>query len=168
MAAMIIPPFAIVVPLFDVLSQVQLLNSRVGLILVYVAWQLPLVTFILTAFHETLPKELEEAAAIDGASPLQTFRLVVLPLTGSALIACGIVSVLHIWNEFIFALTFIQDPELQTLPVGIFTLSQLADYSSNWPILFAGMVISIIPILVVFAFFQKGFSSGISQGALKM
>ena len=167
MAAMMIPPFALVVPLFDALSWASLLNTRTGLILVYVAMQLPLTTFILTAFHQTLPLELEESAAIEGASASQTFRRVVLPLTGPALTACGVVNVLKIWNEFIYALTFVQDDSMYTLAVGIFRLSQLADYSSNWAILFAGMVISILPVLVVFAFFQRKFSSGIAQGALK-
>ena len=168
MAAMMIPPFALVVPLFDVLAWASLLDSRTGLILVYVAMELPLVTFILTSFHQTLPKELEEAAAIDGASPFRTFRRVVLPQTGPALTACGIVVVLRIWNEFIYALTFIKDEQVLTLAVGIFNLSQVADYSSNWAVLFAGMVISVLPILIVFAIFQRNFTSGLAQGALKL
>lgn len=168
MAAMMIPPFALVVPLFDVLAATGLLNTRTGLILVYVAMELPLVTFILTSFHQTLPKELEEAAAIDGSSPFQTFRRVVLPQTGPALTACGVVVVLRIWNEFIYALTFIKDEGVLTLAVGIFKLNQLADYSSDWAILFAGMVISVLPVLVVFAFFQRNFTRGIAQGALKL
>ena len=167
MAAMMIPPFALVVPLFDALSWASLLNTRTGLILVYIAMQLPLTTFILTSFHQTLPLELEESAAIEGASAGQTFRKIVLPLTGPALTACGVVNVLKIWNEFIYALTFVQDDSVYTLAVGIFRLSQLADYSSNWAILFAGMVISILPVLIVFTFFQRRFSSGIAQGALK-
>ncbi|MGO1972812.1 MAG: carbohydrate ABC transporter permease [Propionibacteriaceae bacterium] len=168
MAAMMIPPFALVVPLFDVLTFTGLLNTRTGLILVYVAMEIPLVTFILTSFHQTLPKELEEAASIDGASAFQTFRRVVLPQTGPALTACGVVVVLRIWNEFIYALTFIRDEEVLTLAVGIFNLSQVADYSSNWAVLFAGMVISILPILVVFALFQRNFTNGIAQGAVKL
>ena len=167
MAAMMVPPFALVVPLFDVLAWVSLLDTRTGLVLVYVAMELPLVTFILTSFHQTLPHELEEAAAIDGASAFQTFRRVVLPQTTPALTACGVVVVLRIWNEFIYALTFVKDDRVLTLAVGIFKLSQVADYSSNWAILFAGMVISILPILVVFAVFQRNFSRGIAQGALK-
>lgn len=168
MTAMMIPPFALVVPLFDVLTFTGLLNTRTGLILVYIAMELPLVTFILTSFHQTLPKELEESAAIDGASPFQTFRRVVLPQTGPAMTACGVVVVLRIWNEFIYALTFIRDEEVLTLAVGIFKLNQVADYSSNWAILFAGMVISILPVLVVFALFQRNFTSGIAQGAIKL
>lgn len=168
MAAMMVPPFALVVPLFDVLAYTSLLDTRTGLVLVYIAMELPLVTFILTSFHQTLPKELEEAAAIDGASPLRTFRRVVLPQTGPALTACGIVVVLRIWNEFIYALTFIKDEDVLTLAVGIFNLSQVADYSSNWAVLFAGMVVSVLPVLIVFALFQRNFTNGIAQGAMKL
>ncbi|MGP9539070.1 carbohydrate ABC transporter permease [Brachybacterium sp. AOP43-C2-M15] len=168
MAAMMIPPFALVVPLFDVLAWASLLDSRTGLVLVYVAMELPLVTFILTSFHQTLPKELEEAASIDGASAFGTFWRVVLPQTGPALTACGIVVVLRIWNEFIFALTFIRDEQVLTLAVGIFNLSQVADYSSNWAVLFAGMVISVMPVLIVFGLFQRNFTSGMAQGAMKL
>lgn len=167
-AAMIIPPFALVVPLFEVLSKASLLDTRTGLIVVYIAMELPMTTFILTSFHETLPRELEESGAIDGASPFQIFRSIVLPLTSSAVIACAVVNVLHIWNEFIYALTFLSRDETYTLAVGIFKLSQLADYSSNWSILFAGMVVSILPILLFFILFQKSFSAGLSQGALKL
>lgn len=168
MIAMMIPPFMIVVPLFDVLQNLRLLNSHWGLILVYVAMQVPLNTFILTAFHRTLPRQLEEAAAIDGASPLRTFFQIVLPLTTPALIACGIVNILHIWNEFLYALVFLQDRTMYTLPVGIFNLGQVADYSSNWGILFAGMFISILPVLILFAVFQRQFTAGVAQGAMKL
>ena len=168
LAAMIIPPFALVVPLFEVLSTMALLDTRLGLILVYIAMEMPLTTFILASFHEGLPKELEESAAIDGATPFQAFRSVVVPLTSSAVLACAVVNILHIWNEFIYALTFLSRDETYTLAVGIFKLSQLADYSSNWAILFAGMVMSILPILVFFIFFQKSFTAGLSQGGMKL
>lgn len=168
MVAMMIPPFMIVVPLFDVLQSLGLVNSHWGLILVYIAMQIPLDTFILTAFHRTLPQQLEEAAALDGASPLRTFWQIVLPLTTPALIACGIVNILHIWNEFLYALVFLQDRTMYTLPVGIFNLGQVADYSSNWGILFAGMFISILPVLFLFAVFQRQFTAGVAQGAMKM
>jgi ABC-type glycerol-3-phosphate transport system permease component len=167
MSAMMIPPFMIVVPLYQVLESLHLLNTRLGLAMVYVAMQVPLNTFILTAFHKTLPGDLEEAAAIDGASPVRTFARIILPLTTPAVVACGIVDVLHIWNEFLYALIFLQDRNLYTIPVGVFGLSQIADYSSNWGILFAGMVMSVLPVLVLFAVFQKQFTAGIAQGSLK-
>lgn len=168
MSAMMIPPFMIVVPLFDVLASLNLLNSHLGLILVYIAMQVPLNTFILTAFHRTIPGELEEAAAIDGASLVRTFVQIMLPMTKPALVACGVVNVLQIWNEFLYALVFLQNRNMYTIPVGIFNLSQTADYSSNWGILFAGMVMSMLPVLILFAAFQRQFTAGVAQGALKM
>ena len=167
MVAMMIPPFMIVVPLFDVLASLRLLNSRLGLILVYIAMQVPLNTFIMAAFYKSLPAELEEAAAIDGASPSRTFVQIMAPLTAPAVIACAIINVLRIWNEFLYALVFLQDRALYTIPVGIFNLSQIADYSSNWGVLFAGMVMSVLPVLVLFAVFQKQFTAGVAQGSLK-
>lgn len=167
LAAMMIPPFMIVIPLYDVLDSVGLLDNLFGLTLVYIAMQVPLNTFILTAFHKSIPGELEESAAIDGASPTRTFFRIMLPLTGPALIACGIVNVLQIWNEFLYALIFIRDRELFTLPVGIFNLSQIADYSSNWGVLFAGMAMSVVPVLILFALFQRQFTAGVAQGSLK-
>lgn len=167
LVAMMIPPFMIVIPLFDILQQLNLLNSLNGLVFVYITMQLPINVFILTSFYKSIPFELEEAAAIDGASPIRTFFQIMMPLTGSALVACGIINVLQIWNEFLYALIFLNDDNVFTLPVGIFKLNQIADYSSNWSILFAGMIISIIPILILFALFQRQFAKGIAEGSLK-
>lgn len=166
--AMMLPPFMIVIPLFDILNQLSLLNSLNGLIFVYITKQLPLNIFVLTSFYKNLPPDLEEAAAIDGASPSKTFASVMMPLTFSAVVACGIINVLNIWNEFLFGLIFLSDKKVFTLPIGIFSLNQTADYSSSWSILFAGMIISVIPVLILFALFQKQFARGVSQGALKM
>lgn len=130
--------------------------------------QIPITTIILASFHRSLPKELDEAAAMDGASPSRIFVRIMMPLTGPALVACGVINVLQIWNEFLYALTLLQDTEMYALSVGIFNLSQLADYSSNWAVLFAGMVIAIVPIIVAFGFFQRGFARGIAEGTGKL
>jgi len=167
MIAMMIPPFMIVIPLFDILKQLSLLNSLNGLIFVYITMQLPINVFILTSFYKNIPSDLEEAAAIDGASPFKTFFRVMMPITGSAMVACGIINVLKIWNEFLFALVLLNDEKVFTLPVGIFNLNQIADYSSNWSILFAGMIISVIPVLILFALFQRQFARGITEGSIK-
>lgn len=168
MVAMMLPPFMIAVPLFDLLSQINLLNSLNGLILVYITKQLPLNIFVLASFYKGLPPDLEEAAAIDGASPSMTFARVMMPLTSSAMISCGIINVLNVWNEFLFGLIFLSDKKVYTLPIGIFYLNQAADYSSSWSILFAGMIMSVIPVLIIFALFQNQFATGVSQGAVKI
>jgi len=168
MFAMMLPPFMIAVPLFDILQHLNLLNNLNGLILVYIAKQLPLNIFVLTSFYKNLPLDLEEAAYIDGASPVRTFAKVMMPLTFSAVVACGIINVLNIWNEFLFGLILLSNRRVFTLPIGIFYLSQAADYSSSWNTLFAGMLMSVVPVLILFALFQKQFATGVSQGALKM
>ena len=167
MIGMMLPPFVIAIPLFDILKQLKLLNNLNGLILVYVAKQLPFSTYVLTSFYKGLPYTLEEAAIIDGASPLTTFARIMLPLTGSAMISVTINNMLNVWNEFLLALIFLSDKKIYTLPIGLFYLSQNAEYSSSWTILFAGMIISVIPVLIVFALFQKQFAQGVSQGAVK-
>lgn len=127
----------------------------------------PFSTYVLTSFYKGLPYTLEEAAIIDGASPLTTFVRIMLPLTGSAMISVTINNMLNVWNEFLLALIFLSDKKIYTLPIGLFYLSQNAEYSSSWTILFAGMIISVIPVLIVFALFQKQFAQGVSQGAVK-
>lgn len=167
MVGMMLPPFVIAIPLFDILKSLNLLNNLNGLILVYVAKQLPFTTYMLTSFYKGLPYDLEEAAIIDGASPLTTFARIMMPLTGSAMLSVSINNMLNVWNEFLLALIFLSDKKIYTLPIGLFYLSQAAEYSSNWTLLFAGMIISVVPILIVFAIFQKQFAQGVSQGAVK-
>lgn len=167
MIGMMLPPFVIAIPLFDILRSLNLLNNLNGLILVYVAKQLPFTTYMLTSFYKGLPFDLEEAAFIDGASPLTTFARIIMPLTVSAMLSVSINNMLNVWNEFLLALIFLSDKKIYTLPIGLFYLSQAAEYSSNWVILFAGMITSVLPILIVFAIFQKQFAQGVSQGAVK-
>lgn len=167
MAGMMIPPFVIAIPLFDILKQLNLLNSLNGLVIVYVAKQLPFSIFVLTSFYKGLPFDLEEAAIIDGASPMTAFAKIMMPLTKSAVISVSINNLLNVWNEFLLALIFLSSKKLYTLPIGLYHLSQAAEYSSSWTILFAGMIISVVPVLIIFAVFQKQFAEGVSQGAVK-
>ena len=165
---MMLPPFMIVIPLFNIMLNLNLLNNLNGLVLVYITMQLPFNVFVLTSFYKNFPKDLEEAAAMDGASPLSSFVRIMLPLTAPALVACGITNILNIWNEFLYALVFLNEKNVFTISIGLFNLNQAADYSSNWGVLFAGIVISSIPVLILFALFQKQFTKGITQGAIKM
>ena len=167
MVGMMLPPFVIAIPLFDILGKLSLLNSLNGLIIVYVTKQLPFSIFVLTSFYKGIPYDLEEAAVIDGASPLRTFAQIVMPLTLPAMVAVTINNLLNVWNEFLYALIFLTDKNIYTLPIGLFYLSQAAEYSSSWTILFAGMMISIVPVLIIFAVFKRQFASGVSQGAVK-
>ncbi len=167
MAGMMIPPFVIAVPLFNILQKLGMLNNLNGLVLVYTAKQLPFTIFVLTSFYKGLPFDLEEAAIIDGASPVRTFAHIMFPLTMPAVVSVSINNLINVWNEFLLALIFISKKKFYTLPIGLFHLSQAAEYSSAWTVLFAGMVISIVPILIIFAIFQKQFATGVAQGAVK-
>lgn len=167
MLGMMVPHFMIIIPLFSLLESLSLLNSLNGLILVYITVQIPLNVFILSSFYRSLPLDFEEAAAIDGASPLATFFRIIMPITLPAMTACAIINVLFYWNEFLLGLVFLGDKNSYTLPIGLFFLNQNAEYSAQWSTLFAGMVISGIPLLILFAFFQRQFFKGISQGGIK-
>jgi ABC-type glycerol-3-phosphate transport system permease component len=164
---LMVPWMVTFIPLYLTLKDLGLLDTQLGLILVYATYNLPFNVFVMVGFMKTLPGELEEAAAVDGASPSRTFFSVVLPLLGPGVASITIISFLNNWNEFFYAIVFIHSKENMTLPVGLWQLSQAAEYASNWVTLFAGMIITIIPVLVVFAFLQKRITEGLTAGALK-
>jgi raffinose/stachyose/melibiose transport system permease protein/N-acetylglucosamine transport system permease protein len=167
LSGLMMPSFLVIVPLYFLLRNLGLLGSLNGLVLVYIATQVPFSVYLLSSFLTSLPKELEEAAAVDGASPTRTFFSVVLPQVMPAIASVALLNTLTIWNEFFFALVFLTNPSQQTIPVGILGLSVNAQYSANWVQLFAGLVITMIPMLVLFAFAQERIARGVSVGALK-
>ena len=165
-----LPYMLTAVPLFFAIENIRQrvgLDSRLTLIVLYTVIHLPFNTFIMTGFFKTLPTELEEAAAIDGASPFRTFWQVMLPLTTPGVASLLILNFLGGYNEFFYALIFTRDKEAQTIPLGLFYLNQTAEYSARWVPLFAGMIISIVPVLIVFAILQEQISEGLTVGAIK-
>lgn len=164
---LMIPWMVTFAPLYNLMQDFGLLDSRIGLILVYATYNVPFNVFVLTGFMKTLPVELEEAAAIDGASPTRTFFSVILPLMGPGLASVAIISFLQNWNEFFYALLLIHTPEKMTLPLGLFQLGQAANYGTNWVTLFAGMMMTVVPVLLGFALLQKQITKGLTVGALK-
>jgi ABC-type glycerol-3-phosphate transport system permease component len=164
---MMIPWMVTFAPLYNLMRDFGLLDSRIGLILVYTTYNLPFNVFVLTGFMKTLPYELEEAAAIDGASPTRAFASVILPLMGPGIASVSIISFLQNWNEFFYALLLIHTPEKMTLPLGLFQLGQAANYGTNWVTLFAGMMITVAPVLLGFALLQRQITNGLAVGALK-
>ena len=164
---LMIPWMVTFAPLYNLMQEFGMLDSRVGLVLVYATYNLPFNVFVLTGFMKTLPYELEEAASIDGASPSRTFVSVILPLMGPGVASVAIISFLQNWNEFFYALLLIHTPEKMTLPLGLFQLGQSANYGTNWVTLFAGMMITVVPVLVGFALLQKQITNGLTVGALK-
>lgn len=164
---LMVPWMVTFIPLYVTMRDLGLLDSRVGLVLVYATYNLPFNVFVLVGFLRTLPRELEEAAAIDGASPTGTFMRIIVPLLGPGLASVTIISFLQNWNEFFYALVLIHSPEKMTLPLGLFQLGQAADYGTNWVTLFAGMMITVLPVLLLFALLQNRITKGLTAGALK-
>ncbi|MEV4378364.1 carbohydrate ABC transporter permease [Streptosporangium sp. NPDC049644] len=164
---LMIPWMVTFAPLYLIMQDLGLLDSRLGLVLVYATYNLPFNVFVLVGFMKTLPYDLEEAAAMDGAGPARTFISVILPLMGPGLASVAIISFLQNWNEFFYALLLIHSPEKMPLPLGLFQLGQAADYGTNWATLFAGMMITVTPVLLGFAVLQKQITKGLTAGALK-
>ncbi len=131
------------------------------------AASLPFTVFVLTSFFKTLPEELREAALIDGASEFTVFRNVMMPLAKPGLVTVAIFNFLGLWNEYLFALVFINTTELKTLPLGLASISMQAQYKSDFGLLFAGLVIVMVPTLVVYILLQQRLTKGITMGALK-
>ncbi len=143
------------------------MDSRVVLIILYTVAQLPFNTFVMTGFFKGLPTELEEAAAVDGASPFRTFWQIMVPLATPGISSLTILGFLYGWNEFFYALVFVKDEAQRTIPLGLFYLDQTAQYTASWVGLFAGMLIAAVPVLIVFAALQDQVAKGLTVGALK-
>lgn len=166
-SGMMFPIFLGIVPLFLLLMKLGMLDNYFGLITVYVAYSLSFTVFILTGFFKTLPGELAEAGLIDGCSQFAVFWRIMLPLAKPGLIAAGIFNFFGIWNEYPLALIIISDSSLRTLPLGIANLVMVEHYKTDWGALFAGLVIVMVPTLLVYLFFQRQITEGLTAGALK-
>jgi N-acetylglucosamine transport system permease protein len=164
---MALPVFLGIVPLFMLMNDLGLLNTRAGLMAVYTAYMLSFPIFILYAFFKTLPNELAEAALIDGCSPFGVFWRVMLPLAKPGIVTAGIFVFIGLWNEFPLALVFLSDADLQTLPVGVASLTMTQRYQADWGALFAALTISVIPTVLFYMMFQKQIQAGLTSGALK-
>ncbi|MEI6430912.1 MAG: carbohydrate ABC transporter permease [bacterium] len=146
---------------------ISLHDSHFGLILIYVAASLPFTVFTLTAFFRTLPNELREASLMDGASEYRTFFQVMLPVGKAGLVTVAIFNFLGLWNEYLFGLVFLSDDRLKTLPLGLASISMQAQYKSDFGLLFAGLVIAMLPTLITYIFLQEQLTKGITAGAVK-
>jgi N-acetylglucosamine transport system permease protein len=166
-AQMLIPNFMVVVPLFLLLKDLSLLDTKTGLILVYVAYSLSFTIFVLTGFFQTLPRELEEAAALDGCSHYSLFYKVMFPLVRPGLIVVGIFNGIGLWNEYQLALVLMTSKENRTLPLGIADLVMTQHYESDWGALFAGLVIVMVPVMVVYWIFRDRIHETMVAGAVK-
>jgi multiple sugar transport system permease protein len=165
MLVLMVPDIISIIPRFYIAKTLGLRNSLWGLIVFYIAGSVPLNTFMLRGFFEAQPRELEDAMTIDGAGPFGIFFRMALPLAAPALATVTIFSFLGNWDEYVWALTAIDDPLKRTLPVAIYSFQ--GQHGTEWGLVFAAMIIALIPVVIVFLLMQKHFTSGLTTGAFK-
>ncbi|WP_244502344.1 carbohydrate ABC transporter permease [Streptomyces oceani] len=165
---MMFPIILAVVPLFFVMDNFSLLDTRHGLMLAYIAYSLPFTTFFMTSFFRTLPGSVAEAATIDGASHMRTFFQIMLPMAKPGLISIGIFNFLGQWNQYFLPLALNStEKDKALLTQGLAELSVNQGYEGDWGALFAGLSIAMIPILIVYMIFQRQVQEGLTAGAVK-
>jgi multiple sugar transport system permease protein len=161
----LLPTAAIIVPLFMTLRYLDLVNTYLGLILVYTILTLPLSVWMLTSYFRAIPVELEEAAIIDGASRLSILFRITLPLSLPGVVAVLVYAFVTTWNEFIFALVLAQDSQVKTLPIGIAEFT--GEFTTDWGAVMAASLLMTLPIAIVFFALQRLFVGGLTAGAVK-
>ena len=167
-ATLFIPAEATLVPVFHIAKNLGLLNSLAGLIVVSTAGSQVVSIYLIQAYFRTIPKDLDDAAKIDGCNLFQIYWHVILPLAKPVLATVAILTFMGTWNAYLLPLAFtMSKPELRTLPVGLVAFQSGFAFSVNWPLLCAGAAISLMPIVVLYIFLQRYFVSGIAAGALK-
>jgi multiple sugar transport system permease protein len=159
------PLVTLLVPLFEIMRALGLLNTWVALILPYTVLSLPVCTLILVSFFEGIPRDLENSAMIDGCTRLGALFKVVVPLSAPGVFTAGILAFVNAWDEFLLALSFNSNPLLRTLPVGI-TLYQ-GEFAFPWPVISAALVVGIVPIAILIVIFQERVVSGLTSGGIK-
>ena len=160
-----VPAQLYIVPLFIMWRDLNLINTHLGLIIIYCGLSSPFATYLLRSYLISLPEEFMEAARIDGASNWQIFRQIILPLSWPGFVTVALVVGLSSWNEFLFAVTFLNNPDLKPISTGLYAFQ--SRYSRDWGLTNSGAVIMILPIIVLFLFLQRRFIEGLTQGGLK-
>jgi multiple sugar transport system permease protein len=159
------PVVVFLIPLFILMRTLHLVNTHASLILTYLTFGLPLSFWLLKGFYDNIPEELERAARIDGASRFKAFWLIIMPLSSPGIIATAIYAFIGAWNEYVYALTFLNSESLLTLPVGLQRF--FTEFATNWPGLMAAAFIMSVPVVVMFMVLQKQFVRALTEGAVK-
>ena len=167
LAVSMFPQVAVLSGMFELMQALGLYNRSIGLVVPYTLFTLPFTVWILTTFMRGLPKELEEAAIMDGCGPLRIIFEVFMPLLAPALVSTGLLAFIGAWNEFLFALTFVSDDTQRTVPVGISLITGATAYEVPWGSIMAASVIVTVPLVVLVLIFQKKIVSGLTAGAIK-
>jgi len=165
LGSMMIPSMTFIVPQFKMMKHLGLLNSLVGLILVYSAGMIPFTTFLMKGFFDEVPKELEDSVFMDGGGKFTLFSRIMMPMALPSLATAFIFNFMGTWDEFTLAITFIDDPTKWTLPIAIMLFQ--GQHATEWGMVFAASVIAILPVILVFLVFQRFIIKGIMSGAVK-
>ena len=162
---LMVPLHAVLLPVFIMLRNFKMLNSYQALVFPYIAFALPMAIFIMVGFFQTLPKELEESAFLDGCSIYGTFYKIILPLVKPAIATISIFTFLSTWNEMMFAITFISKAQFRTLTVGI--MQMVGQYFTNWGAMGAGLVIATLPTILIYILLSDQVQKSMTAGAVK-
>ena len=162
-----IPGAMMLIPLFVMFLRLKLVGTTPGLIMLYVALQIPFTVYFLTGFFSTLPRELEYAALIDGCTPFQAFWRVMLPLAQPGLITVTIFNFIGLWNDYFWALIFVNTAERRTLMLGLQSLVESMRYTGDWGGLFASIIIVFLPTFLLYIFLSEKIIAGITAGAVR-
>ena len=161
----LVPPSILFIPLYAQIRNLGLADSLTGLIVAYPSFTVPFVTWLLMGYFESIPEELEEAAMIDGATRFGAFRRIVLPLAAPGLLAAALYAFTQSWNEFLYALVFITNVKLRTLPVGLSSFITGDVY--GWGYLMAGAVLTTLPVIAAYVYLQRYMVEGLTAGSVK-
>lgn len=162
----LVPPSLLFIPLSDIISGLNMMDSRWSLILAYPTILAPFCAWLLMGYFKTIPRELEDCARVDGATWVQAFVKIILPLATPGILSAGIFAFTLSWNEFLYALVFLSSPENKTVPVGVVTSLVVSDIY-NWGALMSGALFGSIPVAIVYSFFVEYYVTGMTGGAVK-
>jgi len=165
MVGLMIPIHSTLIPLFNFFMKVKLIDHPMSIVLTNIGFNLPITIMILLGFYNALPRELEESAVMDGCSVHRMFFQVILPMTSPVIVTTTIINMIYNWNEFVFVNTFISSDEYKTLTVGIQNF--IGQYTTDWGAIGATLMISVLPILILFFFLSNKIMEGITAGAIK-
>ncbi|UOF00665.1 sugar ABC transporter permease [Bdellovibrio reynosensis] len=165
LATQMFPPTMLILPFYIILSKMELIDSFWGLFIIYSSTALPFCVWQMKAYYDTIPKELEEAALLDGCSRWKTFYKIILPVSSPALVITALFSFLASWSEYVIAAVVLQDPQLYTLPLGLRSFQ--ASLATQWGLYAAGALIVSVPVLVLFISISRYLVSGLTIGSVK-
>ncbi|PZG11165.1 carbohydrate ABC transporter permease [Micromonospora craterilacus] len=160
-----VPGIAVLVPLYYLAVKLGVYDTYVVMIVIYSAWQVPTIVWILRGFFESIPVEIEEAGRVDGMSAAGAFLRLVLPLAKPGLGAAAIITFVYVWNDYLIASTFVSDPDLRLISVGLYTY--LTQYGTVWGQLTAAVMVTLLPMIIAFVLFERRLVAGLSAGASK-